>query len=211
MLCALKSEGVLRASELAEITGVARNTASEHLAKLSHGGLVRYESDGRNRYYRLAGPEVADALEALEYLSVAVAPADRLIPGIDGRLKFVRLCYDHIGGRLAVNIAQVLLERGDLTVDKGRFVLTTTGEMTFSEFGIDVSKLRSGRRMLVRSCPDWTESEHHLGGAIGAALFGRFRELGWLVASRKSLDVKLTETGREKICHHFGDVIRIAT
>ena len=105
-------------------------------------------------------------------------------------------------------IRKYLLDRGDLTVDKGRFVLTTTGEMTFNELGIDVSKLRSGRRMLVRGCPDWTESEHHLGGALGAALFGRFRELGWLVASRKSLDVKLTETGRDEIYRHFGDVIR---
>jgi DNA-binding transcriptional ArsR family regulator len=40
-----------------------------------HAGLLSVERDGRHRYFRLAGPEVADLLEALGPRGAAVAGA----------------------------------------------------------------------------------------------------------------------------------------
>src|SRR5258706_15331131 len=53
------------AGELSRIAGVAPATASAHLARLVSGGLLCVERRGRHRYYRLAGPAVAQALESL--------------------------------------------------------------------------------------------------------------------------------------------------
>jgi DNA-binding transcriptional ArsR family regulator len=55
MLIALVDGRALPAGELAYAAGVTAQTASSHLAKLLDGGLVAVESEGRHRYYRLAG------------------------------------------------------------------------------------------------------------------------------------------------------------
>src|SRR5215469_12806756 len=53
------------AGELAFAANVSAQSASGHLAKLVDGGLLAVRSSGRHRYFSLAGPEVAHALEAL--------------------------------------------------------------------------------------------------------------------------------------------------
>ena len=65
ILDALVDGRALPPSQLAAAARVSRATASEHLAKMLDAGLIAVERGGRNRYYRLAGPEVASALEAL--------------------------------------------------------------------------------------------------------------------------------------------------
>ncbi len=65
MLSALMDGRTLTASELAYVSGVAPQTASGHLAKLSDAGLLALEKQGRRRYFRLASPLVARMLEGL--------------------------------------------------------------------------------------------------------------------------------------------------
>lgn len=69
VLVALAGGRALTASTLAAEAGVAPSTISGHLARLVDGGLVSVEVSGRHRYYRLAGPEVAHAVEALACLA----------------------------------------------------------------------------------------------------------------------------------------------
>jgi len=71
MLLALGDGRALAASVLADEAGVAPSTASAHLSKLVAGGLLSAERHGRHRYFRLAGPEVGELLEALSRLSGA--------------------------------------------------------------------------------------------------------------------------------------------
>src|SRR5260370_5273757 len=66
--CLLKAEAV-SASVLSKSAGVAPSTGSEHLAALLACGLVRVEAHGPPRYFSLAGPPFAFALEALALLS----------------------------------------------------------------------------------------------------------------------------------------------
>jgi DNA-binding transcriptional ArsR family regulator len=61
VLMELTDGRALPPSELAEVAGVSRSTMSEHLAKLQKAGFLAVERGGRNRYYRLAGPDVATA------------------------------------------------------------------------------------------------------------------------------------------------------
>src|ERR1700743_2176328 len=61
---------------LARVAAVSAQSASAHLAKLSKGGLITAQREGRCRYYKLAGPRVANALEALGAISTVRPVAD---------------------------------------------------------------------------------------------------------------------------------------
>src|SRR5260370_25337003 len=53
------------ASELALTAGVTAHTASGHLSRMIDGNLLAARAQGRNRFYRLATPDVAHAIESL--------------------------------------------------------------------------------------------------------------------------------------------------
>ena len=59
ILTALLADRALTATELAGIAGVTKQTMSGHLARLLDAGLVAVEAQGRHRYFRLAGSDVA--------------------------------------------------------------------------------------------------------------------------------------------------------
>src|SRR2546423_5345498 len=93
-LAALGDGRALPASSLAAGAGVAASTASQHLAKLVGAGLLTVERHGRYRYFRLAGPPVADALEALARIAPPT-PIRSLREGTRAAaLRFARTCYD---------------------------------------------------------------------------------------------------------------------
>ena len=69
MMAALMDGRAQTATELAFVAGVTPQTASSHLAKLTEAGLLAVENQGRHRYYRLANPTVAEALEPLTHLT----------------------------------------------------------------------------------------------------------------------------------------------
>ena len=114
MITALLDERPLAAGELARLAGVSPATASAHLARLLNGGLVKMIKQGRHRYYHLAGPEVAAAMEALAHLSVTTPVQVRsLRESRDAAaLAEARTCYDHLAGRAGVALLEAMLARG---------------------------------------------------------------------------------------------------
>ncbi len=62
MLNALMNGERMTATELAMLARVTAPTASSHLASLREAALVMREKRGRNHYYSLAGPAVAEAM-----------------------------------------------------------------------------------------------------------------------------------------------------
>jgi DNA-binding transcriptional ArsR family regulator len=74
MLWALMDGSARPAGELALIAGLSASSTSGHLTRLSEGGLLVVETRGRNRYYRLATPEIGVAIEALATASLASQP-----------------------------------------------------------------------------------------------------------------------------------------
>src|SRR3954449_5594106 len=104
MLLALGDGRALAASMLAAEAGVAPSTASGHLARLVDADLLAVTVQGRHRYYRLAGPQVAELIEALARAAPAGAGRG---PREDTRahaLRHARTCYDHLAGRLGVAV-----------------------------------------------------------------------------------------------------------
>jgi DNA-binding transcriptional ArsR family regulator len=195
MLIALSDGRALPAGELAAVAGLSLSGASAHLARLSQGALIVAEREGRHRYYRLTGPQVAAALESLAPLAAAPRRVRVRSPAAEA-LRQGRTCYDHLAGALGVVLAETLEQLGMLTPGEGkRWDVTAKGERWFAEaLGIQAARLRSGRHGVARRCLDWTERRHHLAGPLGSALFLRCRELGWVtLASGRA--VRLSPAG----------------
>src|SRR5579863_2102522 len=128
MITALLDDRPLAAGELARVAGVSPATASAHLARLLGGGLVTMIRQGRHRYYRLAGPEVAAAMEALAHLSTGQLPVRSLRESRDAAaLAEARTCYDHLAGRAGVALLDALLAQGILAPAPGGGQLVACG------------------------------------------------------------------------------------
>ena len=59
ILTALLADRALTATELASVAGVTKQTVSAHLAKLVDARVLAVDAQGRHRYFRLAGRDVA--------------------------------------------------------------------------------------------------------------------------------------------------------
>src|SRR3981081_1200173 len=66
-------DGTIRpAGELAFAANISAQSASAHLGKLVEGGLLKFESQGRHRYFRIANSEVACMIEGMASLSADI-------------------------------------------------------------------------------------------------------------------------------------------
>ena len=187
------------AGELAARAGISAQTASNHLAKLIAGRLLRVEQQGRWRYYRLAGADVGHAVEALS----VVAPLLAHPPAVDGmadaarRLKNARTCYSHLAGRLGVALADALIAEGWLEDDGRGYRLTPTGTGSLHALGIDV--VVRPAEAPARRCLDWTERRPHVAGPVGTALAEVALDRGWVRRLRGTRAVAVTPRGRAQL------------
>jgi DNA-binding transcriptional ArsR family regulator len=205
MLTALLDGRALPAGELAYAGGVTAQTASSHLAKLLAGGLVAVETEGRHRYYRLAGPQIAQAIEHLATIRPA-GPVRRKALSAEGQeLRFARCCYDHLAGQIGVAIARGLQERSYIIpAPEKRFDVTPAGVAWFGSIGLDVACVNPTRRGLARQCLDWTERTHHLAGPLAVQLMSVLCMSGWLRRQKDSRAVQITPKGRLELRRHLG-------
>ena len=212
MMLALDGGRALPASRLAAEAGIAPSTCSAHLSRLVRAGMLTVEPHGRHRYYRLAGPNVAELLEAIARMAPAMT-VQSLREGTKAEaVRRARTCYDHLAGRLGVAMMGALLHRGVLAggdgdFDPGRaerdrpsapgwdvaYVLTENGRAVLADLGIDCSP--AGKRPFVRYCVDWSEQRHHLAGALGARILDRFEDLRWIERRTATRAVTVTAAG----------------
>jgi DNA-binding transcriptional ArsR family regulator len=210
MLRALLAGRPLAAGELARLAGVSAATASFHLAKLLEGNMIAVARQGRHRYYRLSGHEVAAALEAIGLISPAL-PVRSLRQSREAvALAEARTCYDHLAGRAGVALLDALLESKSLRrTDHGdsastRFVVTGAGARMLASFGINVLEVRRSRRSFAGECIDWTQRRGHLNGALAAAVTARLFDLGWIARGARRRSVLITAAGAQGLADTFG-------
>jgi len=198
ILTALVAGRALTATELAAVAGVTKQTVSAHLAKLVGARLLSVEAQGRHRYFRLAGSDVARLLESLMGVAFRTG-AVRLVTGPrEPALRKARVCYDHLAGELGVLAYDGLLARGWLVDHAGSLFLTNAGADGFAAFGIDPALAARERRTFCRPCLDWGERRHHLGGALGTALLERLYTLRWARRAADSRVVVFTPRGEQQ-------------
>jgi len=198
VLMELTDGRALPPSELAEVAGVSRSTMSEHLAKLQKAGFLAVERGGRNRYYRLAGPEVATAVEALAALAPRAEVRSLRRANRAGALSAARTCYGHLAGELGVGITDALLDRGLIEREAEVFLLTDAGAAFLADLGIEKPP-RAGK-----ACNDWSERRPHLAGKLGVALTSRLFDLGWVRRTERRRAVAVTPKGKPELRARLG-------
>ncbi|ALB64896.1 Transcriptional regulator, ArsR family [Cronobacter condimenti 1330] len=198
ILCALMDGRAWTATELSTVADIAPSTASGHLSRLMQHGLIVCLSQGRHRYYRLAGHEIAGLLENL--MGVSMSPRRVPEPGTPVHLRQARTCYDHLAGELAVKMYAFMLAQQWLTPEGD--ALTVEGRQHFAALGVPLAL--KPRRKVCCPCLDWSERRYHLGGEAGAALLTRFVEQGWFVRTPGYREILVTPAGRTALHRYFG-------
>ena len=204
MLNALMSGEAISAGELARLGGVSPSGATAHLRRLCDGGLVAAEPAGRQRVFRLASPELAEALEALALVAPPVPVRGLRHAKAAGAMKRARTCYDHLAGELGVAVTDALVEREILAHADGGFAVTRMGAGWLGQLGLDLDALRRARRSLGRGCVDWTERRPHVAGSLGAGIADAFFAHGWVRRRPGDRAVAVTTAGAEFLERRLG-------
>ncbi len=204
MLSALLDGRALTATELAYAARVTPQTASTHLAKLTDAELLTSIRHGRHRYFRLASPKVVEMLNGIMAVALDHRPRYRPLSRQAQELSSARICYDHLAGRLSVDLTDFFATREYIVLGDEAAEITADGTRFLTEFGIDLFAADTKRRHFFRSCLDWTERRPHIGGAVGAALANRCFDLGWTERMKHSRAVIVTALGRRGFSDTFG-------
>ena len=201
VLTALMSGMAMTATELAQVAGVTKQTMSAHLAKLVEADLLAVEAQGRHRYFRLADDDVAALLESLMNVAFRAGAVRLRSSPREPALRKARVCYNHLAGELGVMVYDALVQRGAFVLDGGGVALTNSGRTALEEIGLDPATLDGRRRVLCRTCLDWSERRHHLAGAVGDAMLARFEALDWARRAHGSRVVAFTDAGEKALRH----------
>jgi DNA-binding transcriptional ArsR family regulator len=185
------------ASELAAAVDTSAPNCSMHLAKLIKADLLTVEAQGRHRYFTFSRPEVAYAVEAL----AALVPqrTREAAEKEDPPIRICRTCYDHLAGRVGVQLTESLLRQKLLTLSAKEFALTQKGTRWFVAHGVDIASLQRQRRNFSRTCLDWTERRPHLAGSLGAALLQMMFDAQWLRKIANTRALQVTPKGRKAL------------
>ena len=206
MLFCLMDGHARTSTELAAVADVSTSTASAHLNRLKTERLVKVITQGKHRFYSLDGPKVARVLEGLSVL--VDQPRQKFVPTTPTRLRAARVCYDHLAGYLGVMLHDRFKElRWLAPATNGAddaYELTTEGQKTFESLNVDLGEMRSSRRRFAYACLDWSERRPHIGGALGAALFGAAVKRKWVTKDLDSRVIQITNTGRRELLARFG-------
>ena len=192
-------------TELAADADISASTASEHLAKLLLGGLVKVVSQGRHRYYELSGPETAQILEGLIAVSALPELKRRHGPHVPADLRLARTCYDHLAGSLGVALAEALLNLKaiELSADSAR--ITRQGRPIFDALAMNGGTHDDTRhRMACRTCLDWSERRSHLAGAFGKTVLMQLLSQKWIRRTEDSRAIRVTEHGAREFKRLLG-------
>lgn len=205
MLFSLMDGHARTSTELSVVAEVSASTASAHLGRLKAAGLVGVVSQGKHRYYRLCGADVATVLEGLNVLA-----GSRITfkPNTPRRLRVARTCYDHMAGVVGVVVHDRLQALEWLTPARGdppgRYDVTPSGAAALQALGVDVAEARAQRRRFACDCLDWSERRPHLGGALGAAMLTLALRRRWLEQDLDSRALSVTPLGRRELASRLG-------
>jgi DNA-binding transcriptional ArsR family regulator len=211
MLHALMDGRAHSASELAWVAGIAPQTASGHLARMTAVGLLVAEKQGRHRYHRLASSAVAQMMESIMQVAAELEPARRrlTVGPRNAALRAARTCYDHLAGQLGVALTDAMVGLGYVELETDAGLVTEPGIEFLARIGIDAETFAARRgkrsgRVLCRPCLDWSERRPHLAGAVGAAICAHCFDESWVRRIYGTRAVAITPKGRRVFREQFG-------
>ncbi|WDF61956.1 winged helix-turn-helix domain-containing protein [Flavobacterium sp. KACC 22758] len=185
------------AIELANVVETSPQNISIHLSKLVNADLLTVESQGRHKYYKLLNPEIAGVIEGIANL----VPKERQKKVTDNNsgIKYCRTCYDHLAGKIGVEITAKLIDKKYIVLDNKSFLVTDEGKTFFEDLGIDLEALKKQKRIFAKPCLDWSERKHHFSGSLAAALLNKMFEMDWIRRIDNSRAVSITANGQKAL------------
>lgn len=192
------------AIELSNIVETSAQNISIHLSKLVNAELLSVESQGRHKYYKISNQEVASVIEGIANL----IPKDkhRKIFNNNSNIKYCRTCYDHLAGKIGVEITEKFLSENYIKLEDKTFIITPKGETFFKDFGINLLELKKQRRTFAKPCLDWSERKHHLSGSLATAVLNKMLELDWIRKIANSRAIMITSKGKKE----FNDKLNLS-
>ncbi len=185
------------ATELGTLSNTSRQSVSNHLSKLMEAKLICVEKQGRHRYFRLANEQVAQVIESMA--SLISNHKMEIKKSVEAqKLACARTCYDHLAGKLAIKIEKSLIYQDIIILHDKSYRVTDFGNVWFENLGIDIDNLKSKKRSFAHSCLDWTEREHHIAGALGAAILEMCLKKDWIRRKQNSREIIITPLGERK-------------
>jgi hypothetical protein len=173
-----------------------------------------------------AGGQVTAILEALAQLAPAQPVRSLRQSTRAAALRSARACYDHLAGKLGVQLTQALIDCRALTATDGipdnrrraddrlssqlaehPWVLGPCAADVFAGLGVAPDRLAAdypSRRPLLRFCLDWSEQRHHLAGRLGADVLTALLVAGWVTRAQGQRSVQLTLAGRQALASGLG-------
>ncbi|MFZ4508309.1 MAG: ArsR/SmtB family transcription factor [Fimbriimonas sp.] len=177
------------ATELASMSHIAPSTASHHLSLLVEAGILTAISSGRYRYFQIKDASQADLIETFG----ALATPNRQN---NGPLSTARSCYNHLAGRLGVELRDQFVRMNWLEEVENNYRLTSSGAEVMQNAGI---ALPDQRARMGKMCLDWTERKYHIGPPLGSYLLTQFQNIGWLETSHIPRQILITKLGKEQL------------
>ncbi|MBZ5963440.1 helix-turn-helix transcriptional regulator [Leuconostoc gelidum subsp. gelidum] len=161
-------------TELSRASQITAQTVNHHLNEFMHNNWVTMERSGRFHYFFLTNSNVALLIEQLSSV-----PIEKKAHSLQRALELekdelFRTCYDHMAGHIGVLMTQALLNKGYLDTN---FIVTPTGvNFLKNNLAINTQDLYDLKRQFSTKCLDWSERQHHIGGALGHALLQSFKD-----------------------------------
>jgi DNA-binding transcriptional ArsR family regulator len=197
VLTSLMAGRALTATELSNLANVSKQTMSGHLAKLLNARLVIVDQQGRHRYFRLAGEDIAQLIESLMGVAHRTGSVRLVSSPRDPAMRKARVCYDHLAGECGVMMHDALWRMKAFAPAPDGLALNRRGVAWFQRLGIDTRDIATQRRAFCRPCMDWSERRQHLAGALGAAILARIFELRWAKRHLGSRVVTFSASGEK--------------
>lgn len=196
ILWSLLDQKAYTASELSIMADISRQSVSNHLSKLIEAELICADKQGRHKYFRLADENIAHVIESMAGLIPHKKIEIKKSANAE-KLSFARSCYDHLAGKISVEITNALLNKNIICLNENSFVVTSFGEKWFDEIEINIYDLKRKNRSFAHKCLDWTERKHHIAGALGAAILEQFLEKDFIRKKKDSREILITTVGKK--------------
>ncbi|MCL4420706.1 MAG: metalloregulator ArsR/SmtB family transcription factor [Candidatus Thermoplasmatota archaeon] len=178
MIIEVLASGTHNVGSIVKSTGISQSKVSTHLSELHSVGLVSSHRSGREIRYSLI-PEPLESYSIwLDDLAGSksinsICDSENIKSEKSHDFSEARTCYDHLAGKLGVELLHSLLQRSWIVVDdtkKPTYRLTDNGAIELERLGISIRFYELGRRIFAYGCRDVSERDYHLGGFLGAVI-----------------------------------------
>lgn len=190
--------GARTTTYLAKSANITIQTASYHLNKMASLNFIEKVRLGKYSYYKISNEDVVKLIELLMKMSDDPKITSLKESVRSDALKFARICFDHMAGKLAVTILDKFISLKFLKLYGESVVLTPLGYETLNKLNISLPLDCSGSL-----CNDWSEKSIHVSGELGRLLLKNFFDLKYVYENSESRELKLTANGKSFLSKNF--------